>query len=139
MYRGFIGSFSRVWGRYNEDVTYPLRQKNSPHKSDILKLVCIFEKYAQIKQQKEQADRNTEKRNALTSAAKHNLIPDIGAKDYKDNLAALSNLEVEIGELKASITGHQQDAIVLVSPEYTECKNARAQLLLLRSSLQEQL
>lgn len=138
-YRGFIGSFSRVWGRDNADVTYPLKQKSSPHKADILKLVCMFEKYGQIKQQKEQADRNTEKKNALTSAAKHNLIPDIGAKDYKDNLAALSDMEVEIGELKASITGHQQDAIVLVSPEYTECKNTRAQLLLLRSSLQEQL
>lgn len=138
-YRGFVGSFSRIWGRKNEDITHPLKQGSSTQKEDALKFLHFFEKYEKIKDQKNLCDNLNAKKSALSTAAKHDLIPDIGARDYKDNLSTLADFELEINELKASITGHEQESIVLVSSEYSECKSARAQLFLHRNMLQERL
>ena len=138
-FRRMVGSFSRIWGRENDNVILPMKQGNSKSSDDVVALVMLYNKYAIIESHKELCDSLTEQLNALKTTAKHDLIPDIGAQDYKDNLDVIKQFDQEIEDLKATINLHQEDIQSVVSAEYIELKQYHAQLILERNSLQERI
>ena len=128
--RAFVSLFSRVWGKDNLDVKHPLHSFKSQKSSDcILNTLKAYGKYESIRLLTEDVKRKNEEKSAISNAFKEGLIPKTSKPQYKKNLAAISEINNEIEDIKNNLAKYAINISEIANRETLELKAEKDKLL----------
>lgn len=133
--RTIIGTFSRVWGKNNDDVEKPLKTKDSKNDSAITNLIKLFNKYNLIESLENQINKISSQNVAIKDAIKNDLIPSINKRQYENNKTELIELNIKIKEFKKDIDDFSLDIKSLMSEELLELKTQKNSLYIKKNQL----
>lgn len=139
-FRAVAGLYFRVWGKENLNVRRPLHAAAAqPARECVTNLIKTFGRYDEIRSLSEELATNENKQSALTSAAKHRIVPKIGKRDYAANTTRIAKLEEELDDIKTNLARYATNLSEIVNREVLELKFGKDDLLQLRMSLQNRL
>lgn len=139
-FRAFVSLFSRVWGKENLDVKHPLHSYKSQRSSDcISNTLKAHEKYESIRLLAEDVKRKTEEKLAVSNAFKENLIPKTSQTQYHKNLAAISEIDNEIEDIRINLAKYAINIAEIANRKTLELKAEKDKLLSEKLSVESRL
>jgi len=104
--RNAISRFFRVYGRETLDPKYPLQSAiKEPMKASIEGLLKLFNRYKEVKKQKELTEQAVLEEDTFKKAQKYNYLPSVTTKTkYKENEQRILELEKSIERLRTEST-----------------------------------
>ena len=139
-FRHIASLFSRIWGKDNLDPKRPLDAhiKASP-KEAISFILNLYQRYDFIAPLEESLERDTEQKNALTSAKRQKIIPEISTKKYKDNQRLAVEIDAEFSSIKDELYKYAANIRMITSREVAGIKEAKDTFIQARSDVSARL
>ena len=129
-FRTLIGLYSRVWGKDNLNVYKPLHivQTQSP-KECVNNLIKTFGKYDSIRDLVDRLKKAEDKRSALSSAFRRQIIPKISKRKYQSNETRIDEIEDEIQDIKVNLARYATNLAEIANREILDLKVQKDALL----------
>jgi uncharacterized protein YydD (DUF2326 family) len=139
-FRALVGLYLRVWGKDNLSVERPLHVvQNQPAHQCVDNLIKTFDRYETIRDATASVASVESKVQALTAAAKHDIVPNISKRVYEGNHKRISTLEGELEDIRVNLAKYATNISEIVNKEVLELKLAKDQLLAQRLTLSSRL
>lgn len=129
-FRAAVNTYSRVWGKENNNVKKPLHSFAQDNFSQtVTNLIKLFNKYDAIAMQDKELKRLEDQRLVLNKAGNHKLIPKITKTKFGKNIKEIEALIKEIERLGKSTYSPSGDITEIVSEEMTSLREIKKRLL----------
>lgn len=129
-FRSTVNTFSRVWGKENNDVKKPLHSfAQDNFNQAVTNLIKLFNKYDSIAIQDKELKRLQDQRLVLNKAGAHRLIPKINKTKFVKNTKEIEALIKEIERLGKSTYSPSGDITEIVSEEMIALRKIKKKLL----------
>ncbi len=129
-FRASVSTYSRVWGKENNNVKRPLHSFAQENFSQtVTKLIKLFNKYEAIELQDKELKKLEEQRQVLNKAGKYKLIPKITKIKYGKNIKDIKSLTKEIERLGTSVYTPSGDVSEIVSDEMISLRKMKKRLI----------
>ncbi|WP_282035202.1 DUF2326 domain-containing protein [Metabacillus indicus] len=129
-FRAAVNTFSRVWGKENNDVKKPLHSfAQDNFNQAVTNLIKLFNKYDAIAMQDKELRRLQDQRLVLNKAGAHKLIPKITKTKFDKNTKEMEVLIKEIERLGKSTYSPTGDITEIVSEEMIALREIKKRLL----------
>lgn len=128
-FRELTSQFSRVWGKDNYDVKYPLATyKGESQKKGLLRLIKIFDLYSSFKEDISKLQKKTEENNAIKFGQKSQYLPSIKKDQYNSNIKMISDYKSQLEAIKLSLKKSTINLNEVKNKEILNLKNERDML-----------
>lgn len=129
-FRAAVNTYSRVWGKENNNVKKPLHSFAQDNFSQtVTNLIKLFNKYDAIAMQDKELKRLEDQRLVLNKAGNHKLIPKITKTKFGKNTKEIEALIKEIERLGKSTYSPSGDITEIVSEEMISLREIKKRLL----------
>ncbi|MDA2290743.1 DUF2326 domain-containing protein [Bacillus cereus group sp. Bc191] len=129
-FRAAVNTYSRVWGKENNNVKKPLHSFAQDNFSQtVTNLIKLFNKYDAIAMQDKELKRLEDQRLVLNKAGNHKLIPKITKTKFGKNIKEIEALIKEIERLGKSTYSPSGDITEIVSEEMISLREIKKRLL----------
>jgi hypothetical protein len=129
-FRTAVNTYSRVWGKENNNVKKPLHSFAQDNFSQtVTNLIKLFNKYDAIAMQDKELKRLEDQRLVLNKAGVHKLIPKINKTKFDKNTKETEALIKEIERLGKSTYSPSGDITEIVSEEMISLREIKKRLL----------
>lgn len=128
--RTAVNTFSRIWGKDNYDVKYPIHGFSKETNRDaILKLIKIFDRYDEIEEQVKELKLLNKQKSILNNAGTYKLIPKINKRDFIKNQKEIEDTRKEIERIGKTVASPSGDIDEIVSDEMISLREEKNKLL----------
>jgi hypothetical protein len=139
-WRSIITTYSRIWGKTNQNIAKPLESHTKQTESDAINiLIDVFEKSSEIQLANNNFRIKTKYKTVLNQSLEMNFIPKINKTQYNQNKKTIQDRQGVIEAIKSSfataITAYNQ----LMNESMIELGNKKHALLRDRSDLTERI
>lgn len=136
-FRSLISPYIRVWGKGNvEDAYHPLHAFKAQAPRDCINnLIKTFDLFHSIKEIQVSLSTKERESSALRVAMDSNILPKVGKREHAKNLTTIENLEHQLDEIKSNLALYATSIADIVNREMVQQKQARDELLNIRSRL----
>jgi hypothetical protein len=140
-FRSIISTYSRVWGKGNDDITKPLKTyKDDAKESDgIFNLIKLFNEYEKIKELNIEIKELTSSNKVLNGVFHNDYIPKITKTKYKKNSVEVENISKEIENIKDNILKYTINVNEIIDEELLQLKKEKNDLLQQKNKYANQL
>jgi hypothetical protein len=139
-FRELVGLYSRIWGKENQDVKYPLSvAKGDGQKAGILRLIKAFDLYAGLKEEIDKFKKKDSEKKALASAQRNKLIPEINKTQLNRNLKEIEKENANLDEIKDELAKFAVSITEIKNKEILELKSEKDNLLRQKMTLESRL
>ncbi|MEN9909734.1 MAG: hypothetical protein RLZZ540_2883 [Bacteroidota bacterium] len=139
-FRSAVSTYSRVWGKENNNVDKPLQSFLKESESDsINNLIKLFELYDSISEKQSDIKLKKEQKNVINGIHKHNFISKINKTEYKKNLIELEEITNSINNIKKNLLNYTVNVEELTSKELIDLKLDKSQLLRALAEIQNKI
>ncbi|MDA2043886.1 DUF2326 domain-containing protein [Bacillus cereus] len=129
-FRAAVNTYSRVWGKENNNVKKPLHSFAQDNFSQtVTNLIKLFNKYDAIAMQDKELKRLEDQRLVLNKAGNHKLIPKITKTKFGKNIKEIEALIKKIERLGKSTYSPSGDITEIVSEEMISLREIKKRLL----------
>lgn len=129
-FRAAVNTFSRVWGKENNNVNKPLHSfAQDNFNQAVTNLIKLFNRYDAIAMQDKELRRLQDQRLVLNKAGAHKLIPKITKTKFDKNTKEIEVLIKEIERLGKSTYSKSGDITEIVSEEMIALREIKKRLL----------
>ncbi|WP_019412393.1 DUF2326 domain-containing protein, partial [Paenisporosarcina sp. TG20] len=129
-FRAAVSTYSRVWGKENDNVKKPLHSFAQENSGQIVtNLIKLFNKYDAIELQDKELKKLEDQKKVLNKAGKHKLIPKITKKKFTKNLKDIEHHTKEIGRLGKNAYSPSGDISEIVSAEMISIRERKKKLI----------
>ncbi|ARK22465.1 DUF2326 domain-containing protein [Sporosarcina ureae] len=129
-FRAAVNTYSRVWGKENNNVKKPLHSVAQEKYGQIVtNLIKLFNKYDDIELQDKEVKKIEDQRKVLNKAGKHKLIPKITKAKFTKNLKEMKQLTNEIERLGKNAYSPSGDISDIVSAEMISIREKKKKLI----------
>ncbi|GAB1770196.1 DUF2326 domain-containing protein [Priestia megaterium] len=129
-FRAAVNTYSRVWGKENNNVKKPLHSFAQDNFSQtVTNLIKLFNKYGAIATQDKELKKLEDQRSVLNKASLHKLIPKITKTKFDKNTKEIDALIKEIERLGKSTYSPSGDITEIVSEEMISLREIKKRLL----------
>lgn len=129
-FRAAVSTYSRVWGKENNNVKKPLHsfaQENFGQ--TVTNLIKLFNKYDAIELQDKELKKLEDQKQVLNKAGNYKLIPKINKTKFKKNLKEIEHLTEEIGRIGKNAYSPSGDISEIVSDELISIRERKKKLI----------
>lgn len=129
-FRAAVSTYSRVWGKENNNVKKPLHSfAQESFSQTITNLIKLFNKYDAIELQDKELKNLEDQKQVLNKAGRHKLIPKITKTKFDKNIKEMEYLTKEIGRLGRSAYSPSGDISEIVSDEMISLRERKKKLI----------
>ncbi|BDH62497.1 hypothetical protein MTP04_26270 [Lysinibacillus sp. PLM2] len=129
-FRAAVSTYSRVWGKENDNVKKPLHSFAQEKSGQIVtNLIKLFNKYDAIELQDKELKKLEDQKQVLNKAGKHKLLPKITKTKFTKNLKEIEHLTEEIGRLGKNAYSPSGDISEIVSTEMISIRERKKKLI----------
>lgn len=129
-FRSAVSTYSRVWGKENDNVKKPLHSFHQEKYGEIItNLVKLFNKYDAIEIQNKELKNLEDQRLVLNKAGKYKLVPKITKSKFTKNLKEIERLINEIRRVGKNTYNTSGDISEIVSDEMISISERKKELL----------
>ncbi|OFD90562.1 hypothetical protein BWGOE13_55290 [Bacillus mycoides] len=129
-FRAAVSTYSRVWGKENNNVKKPLHSFAQENFSQtVTNLIKLFNKYDAIELQDKELKKLEDQKQVLNKAGKHKLIPKITKNNFGKNIKEIESLTKEIERLGKSAYSPSGDISEIVSDEMISLRERKKKLI----------
>jgi hypothetical protein len=129
-FRSSVSLFSRVWGKDNYHVNYPLKSHpDQPSSQSVDNLLKLYRQFETIKALSQKVKSLSDERKLINKASKQQLIPKSTKTQYKKNILKASGIEQEIQDIKANLAKYAVNISELVNRKILDLKKEKDRLL----------
>ncbi|WLV24110.1 DUF2326 domain-containing protein [Aciduricibacillus chroicocephali] len=129
-FRAAVSTYSRVWGKENNNVKRPLHsfaQENFGQ--TVTKLIKLFNKYDAIELQDRELKKLEDQKQVLNKAGTYKLIPKINKTKFKKNIKEIESLTEDIERLGKSAYIPSCDISEIISDEMISLRKMKKRLI----------
>ncbi|MDQ0220402.1 DUF2326 domain-containing protein [Peribacillus cavernae] len=129
-FRAAVNTYSRVWGKENNNVKKPLHSFAQDNFSQtVSNLIKLFNKYGAIEVQDKELKKLEDQKQVLNKAGNHKLIPKITKTKFDKNIIDIVSLTKEIARLGKSAYSPSGDITEIVSDEMISLREMKKRLI----------
>ncbi|MGR6341493.1 DUF2326 domain-containing protein [Priestia megaterium] len=129
-FRAAVSTYSRVWGKENNNVKKPLHSfAQEKFGQTIINLIKLFNKYDAIELQDKELKKLGDQKQVLNKAGNHKLIPKINKTKFNKNIKEIEHLTKEIGRLGKNAYSPSGDISEIVSDELISIRERKKELI----------
>ncbi|WOQ73245.1 DUF2326 domain-containing protein [Bacillus stratosphericus] len=129
-FRAAVSTYSRVWGKENNNVKKPLHSfAQEKFSQTVTNLIKLFNKYDAIELQDKELKKLVDQKQVLNKAGNYKLIPKINKTKYKKNIKDIELLTKEIERLGKSTYSPSGDISEIVSDEMISLREIKKRLI----------
>lgn len=140
-FRALIGTYSRIWGKYNYDINKPLKtyKDDAKEKDGIDNLIKLFNKYDELNEVNENIKNDEEAKKALDGMYKNNYASKITKTEFNKNTKQIESINKEIEDIQNNILKYVLNVQEIVNKEVLNLKSEKNNLLLIKNNYENQL
>lgn len=129
-FRAAVSTYSRVWGKENNNVKKPLHSfAQEKFSQTVTNLIKLFNKYDAIELQDKELKKLEDQKQVLNKAGKYKLIPKITKTKFNKNIKEIESLTNEIARLGKSTYSPSGDISEIVSDEMISLREMKKKLI----------
>ncbi|EFV74821.1 hypothetical protein HMPREF1013_04847 [Bacillus sp. 2_A_57_CT2] len=129
-FRAAVNTYSRVWGKENNNVKKPLHSfAQEKFNQTVTNLIKLFNKYDSIELQDKELKKLEDERLVLNKAGNHKLIPKINKTKFEKNIKDIQSLTKEIERLGKNAYSPSGDITEIVSDEMIALREVKKRLI----------
>lgn len=129
-FRSIVSTYSRVWGKENDNVNKPLQSYlKEPETDSINNLIKLFGLYDTISEQYGKIKIKTEEKKAIDAVHKQNYVSKITKTEFQKNEATLDSIQSTIDGIKNNLLSFAINVEELTSKELITLKLEKSELI----------
>lgn len=129
-FRTAVSTYSRVWGKENNNVKKPLHSfAQEKFSQTVTNLIKLFNKYNAIELQDKELKKLEDQRQVLNKAGNYKLIPKINKTKFNKNIKEIESLTKDIERLGKSVYSPSGDISEIVSDEMISLREMKKKLI----------
>jgi hypothetical protein len=129
-FRAAVSTYSRVWGKENNNVKKPLHSfAQEKFSQTVTNLIKLFNKYDAIELQDKELKKLEDQKQVLNKAGNYKLIPKITKTNFNKNIKDIESLTKEIARLGKSTYSPSGDISEIVSDEMISLREMKKRLI----------
>jgi hypothetical protein len=137
-FRQLVSTYSRVWGKGNDDVKNPLLGfSKQPNKDAVVLLLKLFGKYEELEDFEHKIVKDETAKKVLTQAFTHKYIEKIGKKEYERNIEVLSEKQKEIDLIQEKLKLYAINVKEIAGKNIRKKKEEKDHLLEIKIKLED--
>lgn len=139
-FRNLVSLYSRIWGKSNLDVHRPLHVvPNQSAKECVDVLLKTFDAYDLIADLAAELREIEAHESALRKAFKNEIVPQVGKREYNENLERIDAMEAEVKEIKKNLAAFALNIASIANRDVLELKTQKDRFLALKLQLETKL
>lgn len=140
-FRALVGTYLRIWGKYNYDIHKPLKlyKDNAKEKDGIDNLIKLFNRYDELNELSEKIKNDEASKKVLNGMYKSNYVSKITKTQSKKNKEQIKAIKKEIEDIQNNILKYVLNMQEIVNKEVLNLKTEKNDLLLIKNNYDNQL
>lgn len=140
-FRALVGTYSRIWGKYNYDIHKPLKiyKDDAKEKGGIDNLIKLFNKYNELEKINKNIEKDTEAKEVLNGMYRNEYALKITKTLFKKNNQQIEAINNEIEDIQNNVLKYVLNIQEIVNKDVLSLKSEKNNLLSIKNNYDNQL